>query len=196
MAGNAGPRGIRRSQRNHWFSQKRRGAGSLEHRPFVRRRCPPLARAIQGTDMTYPVDAALLQLQREYLGSMPQKLDELRSDIAALGSGAEAERIAARPASPPRRLGRLVWLLRVERYCAGGGTVARRQPGLDRHRKSVFPGRAARGRRPQSRGPARRSGRGREVFADSTGPSGHAGHSAAGADCPGVTAGGIRGSIR
>ena len=35
--------------------------------------------------MTYPVDAALLQLQREYLGSMPQKLDELRSDIAALG---------------------------------------------------------------------------------------------------------------
>ena len=39
--------------------------------------------------MTDPGDAALLQLQREYLASMPQKLDELRSDIAALGSGAD-----------------------------------------------------------------------------------------------------------
>ena len=38
--------------------------------------------------MTDPVDAALLELQREYLRSMPKKLDELRSRIAALGSGA------------------------------------------------------------------------------------------------------------
>ncbi|MFL5547776.1 MAG: diguanylate cyclase [Gemmatimonadales bacterium] len=42
--------------------------------------------------MTDPVDAALLELQQEYLRSMPKKLDELRSGIAALGSGAaEAE---------------------------------------------------------------------------------------------------------
>ncbi|MFL5459768.1 MAG: Hpt domain-containing protein, partial [Gemmatimonadales bacterium] len=37
--------------------------------------------------MTDPVDAALLELQREYLRSMPKKLDELRSGIAALASG-------------------------------------------------------------------------------------------------------------
>lgn len=37
--------------------------------------------------MTDPVDAALLELQREYLRSMPKKLDELRSRIAALASG-------------------------------------------------------------------------------------------------------------
>jgi diguanylate cyclase (GGDEF)-like protein len=38
--------------------------------------------------MSDPLDSALLRLQREYLASMPQKLDELRAEIAALGKGA------------------------------------------------------------------------------------------------------------
>src|SRR3954452_1292540 len=88
MAGNAGCGCIRPEQRDHRFSEERYGAGTLEHCPFLRRRCPSHARAIHGTDMTDPVDAALLQLQQEYLRSMPKKLDELRSGIAALGSGA------------------------------------------------------------------------------------------------------------
>ena len=35
--------------------------------------------------MTDPLDTALLKLQRDYLASMPLRLDELRSDIVALG---------------------------------------------------------------------------------------------------------------
>lgn len=37
--------------------------------------------------MTDQIDTALLGLQREYLSSMPVRLDELRSDIMALGQG-------------------------------------------------------------------------------------------------------------
>src|ERR687890_158743 len=37
--------------------------------------------------MTDPLDPRLLALQREYLSSMPARLDELRSDIYASGEG-------------------------------------------------------------------------------------------------------------
>ena len=37
--------------------------------------------------MTDQLDPALLELQREYLASMPGRLDELRADIKALGQG-------------------------------------------------------------------------------------------------------------
>ena len=37
--------------------------------------------------MTDPIDPALLELQREYLGSMPGRLEELRTDIKAMSQG-------------------------------------------------------------------------------------------------------------
>lgn len=37
--------------------------------------------------MSHPVDHAFLALQLEYLASMPARLEELRSDVAALGAG-------------------------------------------------------------------------------------------------------------
>jgi diguanylate cyclase (GGDEF)-like protein len=38
--------------------------------------------------MTQPLDSALLQLQREYLASLPGRLEEIRADTLALGKGA------------------------------------------------------------------------------------------------------------
>jgi HPt (histidine-containing phosphotransfer) domain-containing protein len=35
-----------------------------------------------------PLDGAFLDLQREYLASMPERLEELRSDLAAMNGGA------------------------------------------------------------------------------------------------------------
>ncbi len=80
--------------------------------------------------MTDPVDAALLQLQREYLGSMPARLDELRADIAALGSGAEAE-LSLRD--------------RLHRLAGSGGSYGFWSSALSRGRRSAGsppPGRA------------------------------------------------------
>ena len=106
--------------------------------------------------MTDPVDAALLELQREYLRSMPKKLDELRSGIAALGSGAPESEQSLRDG--------------LHRLAGSGGSfgfselsgIAREgerwlaaNPGSTDTAGSVFPARAARGRREQSGDPAR-----------------------------------------
>ena len=37
--------------------------------------------------MSDPLDSAFLELQREYLASMPARLEELRTDLAGLRQG-------------------------------------------------------------------------------------------------------------